>query len=1625
MKTTHYISFLLSLLLGVGTLAAQNSNRLYIPELTALPGSTLSIPVYVENTTEIVAVQFTLQIPEGSALTTASAALTNRGADHTVTLRTTAPQEYLCVIYSSTNSPLKGRTGKIMTVDMSVPSSYTEGSVHQFMLKDVVLSLRDGSNVLSSAEAGTLTIIRRPDLYVKNVQTDKTEYAPGETMSVGWQVQNIGGKETGDGWSEQVSLIQTDGTSILLGTTYYDETLSASGSVSRQVTFNLPQLLGIDGQANVQVQVIPRPNTGENEGARGNNITTTVTALNISKQLTLTVPTGSIAETNSQPIRCTLARSGNRTQEQTFTLTATADSRLTVPQIVIIPAGQSSVYFNIQITDNSALDDNSEITITASGNGYEAVSGQFSIEDNEFPDLTITASKSLITEGETFQLTITRSRVYATDVEVTLACEKPGRFDFPAKATIPAGAASVTVDVTAKDDDLPGLELSNAFMASTSGYNKGEVIVILQDNDMPALELTLTPNQVSESVGPLAVAATLRRIGVTSNRIVVKLSDDSNGGIYYGSTSIEMAKGVEEVHFNLGPVDNANVDGDRTVNITAAVYISSCSCNASGESVGVVSVPLTILDNDGAALTLSASTSTVKEGDKVTLTISRNTDTTEPLTVSLSSDYSEGLTYPSSVTIPAGQTSTTVEVSTSGNDVQDDSHNVIFTVEANGFAKGICFITITDQTKPDAVITDIHVDNYEIEVGQQVALTVVVANNGIAALPARTEVRISCSSSSERKTLYTPADLPAGESVVLSSDYTLPVTGTGSYTLTATVNPDRKVDELNFNNNSMPSAAITLRPNFTATVTVDKQVYRQGEAVTITGQTSAGGRNANVELYLINNGSRQKQTLKADEEGRFQTTYTPYDRQSGHFVAGACYPGTGESSGSAEFDVYGIILSGVYGSHDISLGDEATGSFVIKNPGMLPQTGLQIEQLNEPNGCELTIGQVSSIDAGGQVQVNYTLKSNAVSPGSDWLQVPLHITTAEGSTADYTIYYYVRSLKGQLKANQTQIETTITKGVPREYQLQISNVGRGETGTISLSLPSWIKSLTPMQMPSLASGDSATIVLQLSTTADMQMNVPVRGQIGINCEKGNGVPISIYMTPVSEDKGSLLLDVVDEYTYYAEGSPHVEGARVLVKHPTTGQVIAQGLTGADGRYLVELPEGWYTVSINADKHLGYQTTLEVAPGRQTSKEIFLSYDAVSYSWNVVETEIEDEYIIETVVKYETNVPKPIIIISLPDEKPEIGGIIPVVVTNKGLINAINADLTLSVNEGLTIEWLSDPTVAVLAPQQSVTFYAVLKEADEPSARRKVPNVIQTLKCLKLKGDLELYYLCGEIENAMELEAKKEWGDCLAGGSGGSSSGGGGIGGGGSTGGTHPGYTPGGGGSSTYGGSSSSGTIPRINNLCHEKDIEGLSLPPVYNGTPLVFGRQDEVNWSAIIYDPDGFVYEVYQSPVDNNTPVTEPDITGYEIFDSENDHRMARGVAADGAAKVDIRLKGKIPFVIADFSWVEDGEEPWEGFKSYDKWFEWSLKEGIGELENTGHCRWVTYKAPEDFPGGPNESEVTVHVVFNYCNSDGEIQEPVEIPIVIARVPLVLLHGLMGDEGTWSSFKKNITPPNE
>ena len=419
---------------------------------------------------------------------------------------------YRVVLVSPSNRPIRGQSGVLLYIPITLSSTFEEGGEYTVEINGAVLSDAAGDNVVTGTQAGTISVTKLPDLTVKNIVLGKQTVAPGDTVQASWVVENVGGLATGGGWTEQLLLVSEDGSvNKLVATTYYDQTLMAGATVSRQAEVVIPALLGIDGDARLQVRLVPGEKTGESQSAQGNNTGSSEASYIIKKVLALQLQPNRVEENSSKRITARLSRSGRWDLGQVFNLSATTDSRLSVPATVTIPASQSARVFYLDLTDNDVLDTDSIVHIAVEGNGYDVVEQQLIIVDNEYPDLQITASKSALNEGETFQLTITTPQVSADPVVVTLSSEHPRRFTFPSQVTIPAGESSVTVDVTAINDDLPSLQLSTAFTASAANYNKGEVVVVLNDDDLPLLELTLTPSTVQESAGPVSVAGVLRR----------------------------------------------------------------------------------------------------------------------------------------------------------------------------------------------------------------------------------------------------------------------------------------------------------------------------------------------------------------------------------------------------------------------------------------------------------------------------------------------------------------------------------------------------------------------------------------------------------------------------------------------------------------------------------------------------------------------------------------------------------------------------------------------------------------------------------------------------------------------------------------------------------------------------------------------------------------------------------------------------------------------------------------------------------------------------------------------------------------------------------------------------------
>lgn len=1371
MNLKYIYSFVCIVLLHIFPVMSQD-NTLSIPNVSIAQGQSINLPINVNNTADIVAVQFTLTVPDGISLKTGSAVMSERSVDHTVKVEEIEHNKYMVLAYSPNNKPFSERAGEIMSVNLVADYSLDENTEHPMALTGVVLSGSDGTNLATGFSVGKIKIEKSADLKVLNISSSSMNISPNSVFTVNWQVENIGGASTANGWSEQIFLEGSNGTLKLMGTVYNENKLAAGAIVSRSADITIPSLVTINGDVRIKVKLNPNADSGEPVWLRDNNSCSSEQVLKISKNLTLLPNVAKVNEAETKMIRFQLVRSGNTDIDEVFNISKLSDNRLKFPETVKITKGNSGVYFYAEVIANKKLDKDSVFEVSISGNNYTSAASKILLEDDTYPSLGIKASYEEVTEGKSIEFTISTENVSDKDIDIKLQSDYGSKFKIPSSITIPAGQSSVNVVVEALDDNTPNVDEIVSFTASADKYNKAMMFVELMDNDIPSLQLEINRNAVSEAAGPLAITAKLHRVNNLDKKITVKFTDDSDSEIHYGRNTIVMEKGVETVTFNLGPIDNVVVDGERTYNITASVWIASCNCNATSERTGgVVSVPLTIYDNDGSTLDLTSSTSILEEGGEMYVTVKRNSDTTQELLVNLSSDSDSIIKYLKTVTIPAGASSASFVVKSNNNLVAKDGFNAILYAEADGFSKANLWFTVSDKTLPDAQISRISLSSDKEKIGGTVDVSITLLNTGSYMLPEQTPVAIYINNSSEPAYNISLQDnLEPGDSVIIKRKLTLP-DFVGNYKVHAVVNEKNTIKELNYTNNSSKLKSISAVSPYTVELNCDKKAYKQGEKVKFSGKIYGDDINGKeVELYIINSNYRHSINLVTDKHGAFETEYEPYSGQMGVFVAGACYPGENLHERMLSFDIYGIkrtTNSNI--TCELLLGSKHAGYYAISNPSSLPLTGVNVEIVSKPENCAVEVSCPKTVGPNSQFNVEYTITPSAASKGNNWEEVVLKLTTDEGLSMVTTVYYYCRNPKGELKASVTRINTTMIKDRERDYIFAITNVGKGETGNITLELPAWMTSVTPKEMPSLAYGDSATIILRLTPTKDMSPNVPVTGHIGINCTNGSGLSLPFYIEPVSKVNGTLIVDVCDENTYYTEEGPHVSGASVKVSHPTTGATISEGVTDANGIYRVILPEGYYSISVSEKTHNSYRNNILIDPGTDNTLVVNLSVQAISVDWDVVETVIEDEYSIVTTVNYETNVPVPVVKLNIPSkiEAKELAEgeslIFHATLTNTGLITAQDVELCLPNDiKNFVFEAMTHNEPFALAPQQSVLIPVkvtrISSNVSNKKERARGTRNIDNDPCASQVGTL-YYWDCGNDRRWHRYEIALQLGTC--------------------------------------------------------------------------------------------------------------------------------------------------------------------------------------------------------------------------------------------------------------------------
>jgi hypothetical protein len=323
--------------------------------------------------------------------------------------------------------------------------------------------------------------------------------------------------------------------------------------------------------------------------------------------------------------------------------------------------------------------------------GYQIGSGAFAysgwnIDDIEIlgappEELTLTLPASG-TEGDLLvNGTITASPPPVADLVVNLTSGNLGRVTVPSTVTLAANATTVSFPVTIVDDNVLNGSTSVAVSPSAPGRASRGASIVIHDNETAALTVALPASAVE---GGGTVSGTVTASAAPANDIVVQLSSNKPGEAL-PPASVIIPAGQTSGSFVLAIIDDTAIDGPQSVTITASVP---------NWTIGTAAI--NVQDNETAKLILAVPSSVLEGETGKTGSVTISGTLAADLTVSLNSSNTPELNVPASVTIPAGQTSSSFPLTIVNDATTDGVQAVVLTASSSGFDDASSIISVQD-----------------------------------------------------------------------------------------------------------------------------------------------------------------------------------------------------------------------------------------------------------------------------------------------------------------------------------------------------------------------------------------------------------------------------------------------------------------------------------------------------------------------------------------------------------------------------------------------------------------------------------------------------------------------------------------------------------------------------------------------------------------------------------------------------------------------------------------------------------------------------------------------------------------------------------------------------------------
>ena len=354
--------------------------------------------------------------------------------------------------------------------------------------------------------------------------------------------------------------------------------------------------------------------------------------------------------------------------------------RGTPPSIVTFPANQTTATLRVATHDDNVDEIASEVTAQIQGGtGYTVgspSSATVTVNDNDIPQMTITANRASITEGTDATFTITANSRPATALTVNVNVTQTGDVISgtpPSTVTFNANQTTATLRVATDDDNVrESAGTVIAQITSGVGYTVGtpsSASVTVNDNDTP-------PNSPATGA-PIIIGKP--ELGQTLRTDVSNIRD-ANGltNVSYAYQWIRVIGSME--------TEIPGVTGSTYTVVTAdSGYQLKVRVNFNDdlgypEELESALTAMVVIPGVTPVITITADPPGVTEGTDATFTITATPAPTITLTVNVNVTETANTlsgTPPSTVTISAGQTTLTVAT----DDDKKDEHASIVTAQ--------------------------------------------------------------------------------------------------------------------------------------------------------------------------------------------------------------------------------------------------------------------------------------------------------------------------------------------------------------------------------------------------------------------------------------------------------------------------------------------------------------------------------------------------------------------------------------------------------------------------------------------------------------------------------------------------------------------------------------------------------------------------------------------------------------------------------------------------------------------------------------------------------------------------------------------------------------------------------